>query len=171
MTYQEPRVTGRFVERARSVTAARIILLAAGLSSTCRAAEPKSDFRGLRTGMTVAQAEAAASRNGMTCETSFTGQTACRGDGSSVALTTTGRKTNLIWELQVTLAGHFETAAMRAELDGFYGLTATSTPSVYVTASGQELLLLEIVETSTIFYLRDPKVLKADPQPLPPPKL
>ena len=135
------------------------------------ASAAKSDFRGLRTGMSVAQAETAAASNGMACETGFTGLTTCRGGDASVVLTTTGRDGDLIWELQVSLAGHFDATAMEARLEAYYGLSPTPTPHVYTTASGEELMLLEIGATSTVFYLRNPKVLNADPAALPPPKL
>ncbi len=131
----------------------------------------KSDFRGLETGMTVAQAKAAALENGMTCETDFTGRTTCRGGDASVVLVTTGRHGNHVWELQVSLVGHYDGPEMRRKLDDFYGLKATSTPHVFDTAAGQQLMLLEVGETSTIFYLMNSTVLNGDSEALPPPKL
>ena len=132
----------------------------------------KSDFRGLKTGMTVAEAKAAALANGMTCDTDFTGRTTCRGGDASVALVTTGRRGDHIWELQVSLAGHYDGAEMRKRLEEFYGLKVTSTPHVFDTAAGQQqLMLLEVGETSTIFYLMSDVVLHGDTEALPPPKL
>ena len=69
----------------------------------------QSDFRGLETGMSVAQAKAAAARNGMACETDFTGRTTCHGDDASEVLVTIERRGDAIWELQVSLAGHNNT--------------------------------------------------------------
>ncbi len=131
----------------------------------------KSDFRGLETGMTVDQAKATALNNGMSCETDFTGRTTCRGGDASVVLVTTGRPGNRIWELQVSLVGHYDGLAMRKRLDEYYGLRATAAPHVFDTASGQQLMLIEVGGTSTIFYLMKSAVLHGDPDALPPPKL
>ena len=154
---------------------ARALVLAVATAGLClasaAAAAGKSNFRGLETGMSVAQAKAAAAGNGMTCETSFAGRTTCRGGDASVALVTTGRRGDRIWELQVSLAGHYDGAEMRRRLDAFYGLKATTVPHVYDTASGQQLMLLEIGDTSTVFYLIDDVVLHDDTEALPPPKL
>lgn len=147
-----------------------VMLVAAGLAPAAAAAA-KSDFRGLETGMSVAQAKAAALRDGMTCETNFTDVTTCRGGDASVVLVTTGRRGNHVWQLQISLIGHYDQAEMRRKLEGFYGLKATTTPHVFDTASGQQLMLLEIGETSTIFYLNNPAVLHDDSGALPPPKL
>lgn len=146
------------------------LLVAAGLAPAAAMAA-KSDFRGLETGMSVAQAKAAALRNGMTCETGFTGQTTCRGGDASVVLVTTGRGGDHVWQLQVSLIGHYDGQEMRRKLDAFYGLKATATPHVFDTASGRQLMLLETGDTSTIFYLSDPGVLRDEPDALPPPKL
>lgn len=145
------------------------LLFASGPAAALSAA--KSDFRGLKTGMTVAQATVAAAKAGMSCETSFNGQTTCRGGDASVVLATTGRRGNHVWELQVSLVGHYDPSEMRKSLEAFYGLSATTTPQVFDTASGQQLLLLEIGETSTIFYLMNSVVLHDDTAALPPPKL
>ena len=153
----------------------RIVLLGGMLACAVPAAgaapAAKSDFRGLETGMTVAQAKAAALENGMTCETDFTGRTTCRGGDATVALVTTGRHGNHIWELQVSLVGHYDGPEMRKKLEDFYGLKATPAPHVFDTASGQQLMLLEIGETSTVFYLMNYVVLHGDSEALPPPKL
>lgn len=146
-------------------------LLVASCLSAHATAPAKSDFRGLETGMSVAQAEAAALANGMKCETDFTGRTTCRGGDASVVLVTTGRRGNHIWELQVSLVGHYDEPEMRRKLDDFYGLKATPTPHVFDTASGQQLMLLEIGATSTVFYLLNSTVLHGDSEALPPPKL
>ena len=154
----------------------RAVLLSGPLTLAAHAAwgaapAPKSDFRGLATGMTVGEAKAAASQNGMACETDFTDRTTCRGGDASVVLVTTGRRGNHIWELQVSLVGHYDEPEMHKKLDVFYGLRATSTPHVFDTASGQQLMLLEVGDTSTIFYLINKTVLHDDSNALPPPKL
>ena len=147
------------------------VCLASAHAASDHAAATKSDFRGLETGMSVAQAQAAAAKNGMTCETSFASRTTCRGGDASVVLVTTGRNGDRIWELQVSLIGHYDGAEMRRRLDGFYGLKATTVPHVFDTASGQQLMLLETGNTSTVFYLIDNVVLHDDAEALPPPKL
>ena len=149
----------------------RAVMLVAACLAPAAAVAAKSDFRGLETGMSVAQAKATALRNGMTCETNFTNQTTCRGGDASVVLVTTGRRGNHIWQLQVSLIGHYDGPEMRRKLEEFYGLKTTTTPHVFDTASGQQLMLLEIGETSTIFYLNNPVVLHDDSDALPPPKL
>ena len=155
------------------MTSRRAALLATVASlASAQAAEPKRDFRGLEPGMTVAQAEAAAGRNGMTCSTDFTGQTTCRGGDASVVLETTGRRGNHVYQLQVSLAGHYDVAEMKARLTRFYGLTPSPiTPDVFDTAARQQLMLLEIGTTSTVFYLTSKSVLRGDSEVLPPPKL
>ena len=148
------------------------LLSAVALVASAQAGEPKRDFRGLEPGMTVAQAEAAAAKNGLTCATGFTGQTTCRGGDASVVLETTGRRGNHVYQLQVSLAGHYDPAAMKARLTGSYGLRPSpTTPDVFDTAAGQQLMLLEVGATSTIFYLTSEAVLRDDSAPLPPPKL
>lgn len=145
---------------------------AAAMLAAAQAAAPKRDFRGLEPGMTVAQAEAAAGRNGMTCSTGFAGLTTCRGGDATVVLETTGRRGNHVFQLQVSLAGHYDAAAMKARLTAFYGLTPSpATPDVYDTAAGQQLMLLEIGTSSTVFYLTSESVLHDDGAALPPPKL
>lgn len=148
-----------------------VVLACACLASGAAAAEAKRDFRGLETGMGVAQAKAAAAKTGMACETSFAGRTTCRGGDASVVLVTTGRRSDRIWELQVSLDGRYDPAEMRRRLDDLYGLKPTIVPHVFDTASGQQLMLLEIGDTSTVFYLIDNVVLHADSEALPPPKL
>ena len=157
------------------MTRTRAIVLNAALACVClasaAAAATKSDFRGLETGMSVAQAKAAAAKSGMTCETSFANRTTCRGGDASVALVTTGRRGDRIWELQVSLIGHYDGSEMRRRLESVYGLKATTVPHVFDTASGQQLMLLEIGETSTVFFLIDNVVLHDESEAQPPPKL
>ncbi len=148
-----------------------LFVIAACACLASAAAASKSDFRGLETGMSVTQAQAAAARNGMTCETGFAGRTTCRGGDASVVLVTTGRRGDRIWELQVSLIGHYDGAEMRRRLDTVYGLKATTVPHVFDTASGQQLMLLETGETATVFYLIDDVVLHDDTEALQPPKL
>ena len=157
------------MKRGRAAFLCGTLVMAAPAAGAAPAA--KSDFRGLETGMTVAQAKGEALKNGLNCETGFTDQTTCRGGDASVVLVTTGRRGNHIGGLQVSLIGHYDGPEMRRKLDDFYGLKATPTPHVYDTASGQQLMLLEIGETSTIFYLINPVVLHDDSEAMPPPKL
>lgn len=180
MTDQERRHHGRdgvgrgggTTDRPRGALLRSAVLAAMCVAAVAAAAEAaKRDFRGLAPGMSVAEAEAAAAKNGMACETGFADRTTCRGGDASVVLVTTGRRGNRIFQLQVTLTGHYDGLEMRRKLDGFYGLKATATPHVFDTAAGQQLMLLEVGDTSTVFYLVDPAVLHDDSEPLPPPKL
>ena len=157
------------MKRGRAILLGGMLAFAGPVAGAVPAA--KSDFRGLETGMTVAEAKAAALANGMTCETDFTGRTTCRRGDASVALVTTGRRGNHIWELQVSLVGYYDGAEMRKRLEEFYGLKATPTPHVFDTAAGQQLMLLEVGTTATVFYLMKYVVLHGDTEALPPPKL
>lgn len=148
-----------------------VAVVLAVVSTAGAAGTAERDFRGLRPGMTVAAAMAAASAHGLRCETGFTGTTTCRGGEASVVLVTTGRGADLVWELQVTLAGRYDSAEMIRRLTSTYGLVPTTTPQVYATAAGDELFLLEIGGSTTVFYLRSPAVLRDAPPALPPPKL
>ena len=66
---------------------------------------------------------------------------------------------------------HFHALRMRKEFDVFYGLRATATPHLFETAWGQQLVLLEVGETSAVFYLSHPIVLHAKSEGLLPPSL
>lgn len=161
--------SGVTTRRSSVERAGTALVVATLLVATAAAAE--RDFRGMRTGMTLAEAAAAARANGLRCEAGFTGRTTCRGGDASVVLVTTGRGPDLVWELQVSLVGRYDPAEMIRRLTSTYALVPTPTPQVFATAAGDELFLLETGGSATVFYLRSPAVLRGDPPALPPPKL